>query len=126
MVGAVAAGALNFQDPIDEVFHIRGARPDIDDGADALSRPKIVMYGAEKTVLAAAVNPGGANDIASGARFDHSSFSGDLGSSVYVNRSRPILDRVRRAADRLAIKSILRAEVNNLRAHAVGRFSEKS
>src|SRR5713226_10783075 len=108
------------------MFHIRRAGPDIRDSADTFSRSEIFVHGAEKAVFAAAINPRGANDIASRASFQYGPLACDLGTSVHVDRPRIIFDGVRRPTDGLAVEGILRAEMNDFRAHSVSRFRQRS
>src|SRR5918994_6351531 len=120
MVGAVSADADNLQDAIDEIFDIRGTRPDIDDGADPFAGAQIVCHSAEKTVLSTAVDPGSPHDIAPRASRNCGLLAGDLRFPVYVGRSRLVMGRVWRSSDRLPCKRIMRAELNYFPAHPGG------
>src|SRR5882724_2957546 len=126
MISAVAARGQNLQYAMDQIFHVRRAGPDINDGAYRFARMEIAMNRAKEAILAAAINPRGADDITSSTRVTYGFLARDLCSAVYIDRSRLNVDRVRRPADGLAVKGILGAEVNHLRVQPAGRRREKS
>src|SRR5262245_8427505 len=116
MVCTVATFLEYSQHLLDKIFHVRRAGPDIDDGPNAFAGAQVAVHGAEKAIFAAAIDPRGANDITSGTSVAYGFLARDLGSAICIYRSRIVLDRVRRPADRLAVKGILGAELNDLRA----------
>ena len=87
---------------------------------------KVAIDREKKAIFAAAIDPRGADDITSSTCATYGRFARDLSSAVYIDRSRLVVDRVRRPADGLAVKGILGAEVNDLRVQPAGRRREKS
>src|SRR5262245_19457920 len=116
MVRTVVTFVKYAQHLLDKIFYVRRAGPDIEDGPDPFAGAQIVVDGAEKAIFAAAIDPRGTNDITSSTSVAYGFLARNLGSAICIYRSRFVFDRVRRPADRLAVKGILGAELNDLRA----------
>jgi len=126
MIGAVAVCVQDLQNAIDKIFHEHRAGPDIDYSANVLPCPEIVVHGAEEAVFSAAIDPGGANDVALLASFDYSFLALKFGFSINVNRPRLVYDSVWRPAKGFAVKYVLCAEVNDFRPYLAGRLRQGS